>query len=96
MIVAVAHRLGVARALAVVLIVLILLPFTAPFPTCELGSRQHGSPCDLQANDQPVSDDAVFESLRPSPSLLPVRLLPELPRQFVNAAVLQRAPVLRL
>jgi len=40
------------------LIVLILLPFTAPFPTCELGP-QKASPCDAVTKDKGFEDDSV-------------------------------------
>jgi hypothetical protein len=48
----------VSRFFALGLIVLILLPFTAPFPTCELGP-QKGSPCDVVTKDKGFEDDLV-------------------------------------
>jgi len=51
-----ARRLGVSRFFALALIVLILLPFTAPFPTCELGGAQKSRPCDAVAKDKGFED----------------------------------------
>jgi hypothetical protein len=49
----------VSRFFALTLIVLILLPFTAPFPTCELGGPQKSRPCDAVAKDKGFEDDLV-------------------------------------
>jgi hypothetical protein len=48
-----------SRFFAVALIALILLPFTAPFPTCELGGPQKSRPCDAVAKDKAFEDDLV-------------------------------------
>jgi len=47
---------GVSRLFAFALIVLILLPFTAPFPTCELSGAQKSRPCDAVAKDKGFED----------------------------------------
>ena len=53
------RRHGVSRLFALALIVLILLPFTAPFPTCELGGAQKNRPCDAVAKDKGFENDLV-------------------------------------
>jgi hypothetical protein len=50
---------GVSRLFALTLIVLILLPFTAPFPTCELGAAQKSRPCDAVAKDKGFEDQLL-------------------------------------
>ena len=50
---------GVSRLFALALIALILLPFTAPFPTCELGGAQKSRPCDVVAKDKAFEDDLL-------------------------------------
>jgi hypothetical protein len=47
-----------ARAAALFLITLILLPFTAPFPTCELSRPTHADPFDTPAKGK-LTDDNV-------------------------------------
>ena len=53
------RRHAVSRLFALALIVLILLPFTAPFPTCELGGAQKTRPCDVVAKDKGFEDDLL-------------------------------------
>src|SRR5262249_36363758 len=51
---------GISRFCALALIALILLPFTAPFPTCELGGAQKTRPCDAVAKDKGSEDNLVL------------------------------------
>jgi hypothetical protein len=50
---------GVSRLVALALIALILLPFTAPFRTCELDRPHKTRPCDVVANDKLLEDGVV-------------------------------------
>jgi len=50
---------GVSRIFALALIVLILLPFTAPFPTCELGAAQKTRPSDAVAKYKGFENNLV-------------------------------------
>jgi hypothetical protein len=53
------RRHTAARAAALFLITLILLPFTAPFPTCELTHSSHSDPFDTPAKAKLGTDDTL-------------------------------------
>lgn len=53
------HRHAISKVCAVWLVILITLPFTAPFATCDLGGSSNSQPCDGGAKDKTGSDDKL-------------------------------------
>jgi hypothetical protein len=51
------RRLAISKGIAVWFIVLILVPFTAPFPTYHLGGPAHPHSSDAQVKEKTGSDD---------------------------------------